>query len=169
MNIKNKIIKSLGLAALVVGLLVGNSFGQENFVQRVNATYFGMHSLASGQTLRLTVVNSLLDGQVSDPCTRVGIVFNIYAGDGSVRLRLLRKVSHEVLLEAGEAASFDFPATRAGESVSVSTFASPVETNSTSRAEEAVISTLEVMNGPRTVFTLPGVIRNLQFSRSPAS
>lgn len=169
MNIKNNIIKSLGLAALVVSLLVGNGFGQTNLGPHVHATYFGMHSLASGQTLRLTVVNSLLDGQVGDPCARVRIVFNIYAGDGSVRLRFVRRVSYNELLEAGDAASFDFPATRAGESVSISTFASPEETNSTSRVEEAVISTLEVMSGPRTVFTLPGVIRSFNTQSDPRS
>ena len=169
MNIKNRITKSLGLMALIVGLLVGNSFGQTNLVQRVNATYFGMHSLAMGQTLRLTVVNSLLDEQAIVPCVRVRIVFNIYAGDGSVRLRLARQVSYNELLDAGEAVSFNFPATRPGESVSVSTFASPVEADSTNQVEEAVISTLEVMNGAKTLFSLPGVIRNLQLNRSPAS
>lgn len=168
MNIKNRIIKTLGLTALVVGLLVGNSFAQTTAGQRINATYFGMHSLASGQTLRLTVVNSLFDGAMSDPDTRVRIIFNIYEANPtvSVRLRLVRRVSYEVLLDAGEAASFDFPATRTGESVSISTFASPEDT--TNRAEEAAISTLEVMTGPRTVFTLPGIIKSLNLQSNPS-
>lgn len=59
MEIKNKIAKIFALTALVVSLLVVNSFGQRQTEPQGEATLFGMQTLNAGQTTRLSVVNRL--------------------------------------------------------------------------------------------------------------
>ena len=143
---------------------------------RVRASLYGLHELTRGQTARLSVVNAVLGTppDIGHP-RRMTLAFDIYeqsppdsirpaAGDGSVHtLRFLRRVSHTLLLGPGEAASLEFEASRAGETIAAWVLATPPEpinpgeTNTPEPNRLAVITSLEVRQGNRTQFVLPVV------------
>jgi hypothetical protein len=172
MNIKKIIANTLALAALTFGFSVANIFGQTNtYARKGEATLFGMHTMAAGQTLRLAVVNRLgLSDREIVPCIRVRIVFDIYESDPPepVRLRFVRRVEREMELEAGEAISFDIPSSRTGgERVSLSVFATPEEGTAPEYTRGTLSATLEVRETGRTVLTLPGIIKGFDPQPDP--
>lgn len=176
MNIRKNIFTALMLGVLIVSqfaVVVGQTETRNE--SRTRAAFFGLHSLAGGRTARLNVVNSVLNsppdpdrmGEASPPDPerrrRVTLVFDVYAqvsADGSVRtLRFLHRVSRNVTLAPGEAASFDFTAQAADGSVLVAATAFVSRAGSPPEPIQpvAVISTLEILQGERTLFTLPAV------------
>jgi hypothetical protein len=167
MKIINKITKTLVSTAFVIGILVGIGFAQTNLQQRITTTSFGMHSLAAGQSLRLSVVNlPLIPGGIV-PCVRVEIVLNIYESSPTAanRLQFVRRISREVLVDENEPSSFNYSASRTGgEYVSVSTSARPLEYSQPENTQTEVTSTLELRENGRTVFTLPGVVKTFEYN-----
>lgn len=164
MNNYRKYINALALGALAFGFLVTFGIGAEaqtNSDTRIRATLYGLHSLAAGQTARLSVINRqpIFDGEII-PCIRVRVVFDVYEASPSApaRLRFVRRVEREAELDAGEAASFEFTATRTGgERVSTSVFVRPEGQNPPDAVRVDTVSTLEVREGVRTILTLPGI------------
>ncbi|MGH9902830.1 MAG: hypothetical protein ACRD68_13565, partial [Pyrinomonadaceae bacterium] len=122
---------------------------------RGRATLYGLNSLSAGQSARLTVVNPRpLSEREIVPCIRVKLVFDVYEASMSepARLSFVRRVEREATLEAGEAASAEFTAGRAGGYVSAAAFVIPIEDGPVQ-----AVATLEVREAGRTQFTLPGV------------
>jgi hypothetical protein len=164
MNSYRNYINALALGVLAFGFLVAFSVGaqaQTNSDSRIRATLYGLHSFAAGQIARLAVVNRqpIFDGEII-PCIRVRIVFDVYEASPTVpaRLRFVRRVEREAELDAGEAVSFEFTASRTGgERVSTSVFIQPDGQNPPEAVRVDAVSTLEVREGGRTILTLPGV------------
>jgi hypothetical protein len=120
--------------------------------------------------MRVAVQNPRFSDSEIIPCIRVRIVLDFYAaaGDGSVRPQPIRRVTRETEFDAGDAATFDFPATlacdgsvcpaaRNGVYVSAAVFATPfgVELPETYRLK--FNSTLSVREFGRTILNLPAV------------
>ena len=100
------------------------------------------------------------------------MAFDLYTqtADGSVRtLRFLRRVSRNITLAPGEGASFDFTAQAADGSVLVAATAFVTRENSPPEPGRpvAVISTLEILQGGRTLFTLPVIQKGLDPQSEP--
>ena len=171
MKFNKRIIMSLTLTTLMVAVSVTNVFGQARSAPQIEATLFGLQTMTAGQTLRLAVVNrqSLTDGEII-PCVRVRVVFDIYEAipPDQQRLRFARRVERTVTLDPGEAAAFDFGASRmGGERVSVAVFVHPEDRESPEAIRGTAIATLEVRESSRTLFTLPGVIRGFDPQPDP--
>lgn len=164
MNSYRKYINAFAAGALAFGFLVALSVGaraQTNSDSRVRATLYGLHSLAAGQTARLSIVNRqpIFDGEIV-PCIRVRVVFDIYEASPTAptRMRFVRRVERAAELDAGEAASFEFTAARTGgERVSTAVFIQPEADNPPEAARIDAVPTLEVREGGRAILTLPGV------------
>ncbi len=164
MNNNRTYINGLAVIAAVLGILFafgGRVEAQTNSNSRVRGTLYGLHTMAAGQTARLSVVNrqAIFDGEVI-PCVRVRVVFDVYEPSAAApnRLRFVRRVEREVELDPGEAVSFDFTATRpGGERVSTSVFIREDEDNPPEAVRVDAVSTLEIREGGRTILTLPGV------------
>jgi len=127
----------------------------------VHGTLYGLHSVAAGQTTRVSVVNrqAIFDGEIV-PCIRVRVVFDVYEASTAApnRWRFVRRVEREAELDPGEAASFDFTTLRtAGERVSTSVFIREDDDNPPEAVGVDAVSTLEVREGGRTILTLPAV------------
>ncbi|MCA1626057.1 MAG: hypothetical protein LC768_16410 [Acidobacteria bacterium] len=170
MNLKNKIATTFALAALVVGFLVADIFGQTRLEPQGEATLFGTHTTAAGQFMRLAVANRLpVSVREIIPCVRVRIVFDIYeqSKTDSLRLVFVRRLERTMTLDPGEAASLDFSESRTGgERVSVSVFVIPEEVTGDGSVRGTAVATLEVFQGGqagdgsvRKISTLPGVIK----------
>lgn len=170
MNLKNRLAKVFALTALVFSLLAVSSFGQTRVEPtQSEATFFGMHTMNTGQTMRLAVVNRkpLSDREII-PCIRVRIVVDIYEMDGSVRPVFVRRAERTLTLDAGEAVSFDLPSSRAGgERVNVSVFMSPEEQNPSEPIRLAATATLEMRESGKTIFNIPGVIKGFDPQPDP--
>lgn len=159
-----KYINALAPVALAFGIIALFSVStqaQTNSDSRIRATLYGLHSLAAGQTARLSVVNRqpIFDGEII-PCIRVRIVFDVYEASPTApaRLRFVRRVERVAELDAGESVSFDFTASRTGgERVSTSVFIQPDGETPPDALRVDAVSTLEVREGGRTILTLPGV------------
>ena len=181
----------IGLRALLVGGLIVSQFAvgvaqtQPRNERHIRAAFFGLHSLAPGRTARINIVNAVLGvppepdrpGETNPPGPdrrrRVTLMFDVYAqtADGSVRtLRFLRRVSRNLTLAPGEAVSFDFTAQAADGSVLVAATAFVSRAGSPPEPDQpvAVISTLEILQGARTLFTLPGLLRGFDPQTEPA-
>jgi hypothetical protein len=176
MNIKSNFLTFL-LGA--IALSSSAAFGQTETTQTQFSLY-GMHSISNGQTARISVQNACLSDPASiipcispdpdmQPCIRVRIVFDVYeaAGDGSVRLRFARRVSREVDLDGGEAAAFDFPASRGGDWISPSVSARCMENCPVDRRQARVLSTLAIRQGGSTVLLLPAVLKGFDPQPDP--
>lgn len=174
MNINRKYINALALGALALGFLVASSVGaqaQTNSDSGIRATLYGLHSFAAGQTARASVVNRqpIFNGEII-PCIRVRIVFDVYEASlaAPTRLRFMRRIEREALLDAGEAASFEFTVTRAGgERVSTSVFIQTEGNNPPNANRVDAVSTLEVREFGRVILTLPGVRRGFDPQPDP--
>ncbi len=175
MNIRKNIFTAIALGAFIVSQFAV-VFGQTEprTEPRIRAAFFGLHSFSAGRTARLNVINVVL-GVPPEPdrLRQVTLVFDIYAqaaGDGSVRpVRFLRRVSRSVTLAPGEGVSFDFTAQAADGSVLVAATAFVTREGSPPEPVQpvAVISTLEILQGGRTLFILPGTIRGFDPQPEP--
>jgi len=165
MDIKKNFVIAFALGAIVFAFSVV-AFGQTE-PARTEFSLYGMHFISGGQTLRVSVQNPRFSDSEIIPCIRVRIVFDIYeaAGDGSVRLRFVRRVSREGLLDGGEAATFDFAVGRSGEHVSPMVFASPEGTEPP--APIRLLSTLVVREFGRTILNLPAVLKGFDPQPDP--
>ena len=151
--------KKNSVIALVLGVIVfasaGNAFSQTVPPEPDRQfSLYGMHFINGGQTLRVAVQNPRISDSEIIPCIKVRVVFEVYeaAADGSVRLRFSRRVSREILLDGGEAATFDFPAGRSGDWISPIVFA---EMDPTNARPLRLLSTLVVRQFGITVLNLP--------------
>jgi hypothetical protein len=138
---------------------------------RGDGTYYsiyGLQFLNGLQSLRVAVQSPRYSDSEIIPCIRVSVVVDFYesAGDGSVRPRATRRVTRQVELDPGDAASFDLPAAlacdgsvcpqlRNGIYASVSVFARPVEGEPLPSGRLKFNSTLVLRENGRTIFTLP--------------
>jgi hypothetical protein len=152
MNIKNSF-----LLAFIVFAFSSVAFGQTQST-RTQYILYGLHFIGAGQSARLTAQNPRFSDSETIPCVRVRIVFDVFeaAGDGSVRLRFSRRVSREILLDGGEAATFDYAATGRGEWVSPAVFARP-EDNAPGAIQPRLLSTLGLRESGRSVLNIPVV------------
>jgi hypothetical protein len=187
MKTRSKIRKSLALVAMVVSLVVSASVWRAGRVAAIGnpdiqPVEFGLISLAPGQTARLNAVSLGGPDTIGDPddsrARRVRLAFDIYAisdpndspnpttpDDTTSRLnklRLLRRVSRDVTLRPGEAASFNFTAAAGGTQISammigdVEDTPNPIESRG---PQPHIVPTLEVMEGGRTIFTHPALVK----------
>ena len=154
-------------------------FGQAEPGGGTYYTFYGQQTMVAGQTLRLVADNPRFSDSEIIPCVRVTLIatFSDLPGDGSVRLRTMRRVTRQIELEPGEAGFFDLPASlacdgsvcpqlRNGVSVSVAVFATPEEGDPTPPVLK-FNTTLSMRELGRTVFTLPAVQRGFDPQPDP--
>lgn len=167
MNIKKNFLPAFALAAIVFALSAV-AFGQTEPLGNQFSLY-GLHFISGGQSVRVSVQNPRVSDSEIVPCVRVRVVFDIYeaAGEGSVRLRFSRRVSREVLLDGGEAATFDFAAGRGGDWVSPTVFARPEEVGPPDTRSLRLVSTLAVRQFGLTIFNLPAVLKGFDPQPDP--
>ena len=178
MKTRNRITKSLALVALAVSLVVIAAIwrvGRVAAIGNPDIRSSGLLSLAPGQTARLNVANPVLVAP-PDPdslARRVRLAFDIYGisdpddspnpttpGDTTSRLtklRFLRRVSRDVTLMPGEAASFDFTAPASGTRISAVMLGGPDTSQTIGNPD--IVPTLEVMEGGITIFTHPALVK----------
>ena len=166
MNIKKNFVIAFALGAIVFAFSTA-AFGQTQ-PPRGQYVLYGMHFINSGQTKSIIAINSQI-GDPNDNNVNVLVVFDIYeaAGNGSVRLRFVRRVSREVLLASGEAATFEFPASRGGNYVSTSLFARPGEIEPPDNRPIRLVSTLTVRQFGVTILNLPAVLKGFDPQPDP--
>jgi hypothetical protein len=164
MNIKKNLV-----IAFFIFAVSSLAYGQTE-AARTRFSLYGANFLSAGQTLRVTAQNQRFSDSEIIPCIRVRIVLDFYeaAGDGSVRLRSLRRVTRQIELDPGEAISFDVaaalacdgsvcPAARNGVFVSAAVFATPFGVETPERYQTKFTSTLAVREFGRTLLILPAV------------
>lgn len=168
MNIKKNFLSAFAIGLSLFAFSTVVAFGQTE-TTRTQFSLYGMHFIGAGQTVNVTVQNPRFSDSEIQPCIRVRIVFDVYeaAGDGSVRLRFVRRVSRVVRLDGGEAATFDFAASRNGDYVSPAVFASPEEPESSEPVRARLLSTLVVRQGERTILNLPAVLKGFDPQPDP--
>jgi hypothetical protein len=154
---------------------------------------FGFIDLGAGQTARLSVVNlrrlsppPYPDSPPPEPETpgdpsqgrRVRLAFDVYfqpppepdAPSCVTRYRFLRRESCDVVLMPGEAASFDFTAVEATKvAASIHSLGGPDTREGEARItpEPHLASMLEVREGARTSFVVPGVAKGFNPQPDP--
>ena len=162
---KTRTILSIAIIIIAFGV---SALGQTE-TRGTHYTLYGQNLLSSWQSLRLAADNPRHSDSEIIPCIRVTWIARFFElpGDGSVRLRELRRVTREIELDPGEVASWDLPGTlacdgsvcpqiRNGIYVAVSVFATPVEGEPI--AERLNFNTtLAMREFGRTIFTLPAV------------
>ena len=138
---------------------------------QVRGTYYSLYGqqlMQANQTLRLVADNPRYSDSEIIPCIRVTMILSFFDGplDATSRLRPMRRVTREIELDPGEAASFDIspslacgdvglcPQVRDGVYVGVSVFATPVEGDPIP-PRLTFNSTLALREWGRTIFTLP--------------
>jgi len=182
MKTRNTYTNALALIALAAGLAVIIAAWQTRQVQAIQGSEdrpsdFGFIDLGAGQTARLNVVNLRRspppDGDNPPPETdaqRVRLSFNIYiqpppepeAPSCLTRYRFLRRESCDVVLMPGEAASFDFTAAEGMKvAASIHSLGGPDtrEGEAQITPEPHLAPMLEVREGARTIFVVPGVAK----------
>ena len=195
MKTRSTFTNALALIALAAILALINSVWQTRQVQAIQDSEdfpsdFGFVDLGAGQTARLNVVSLRRqpppDGDSPPPddghTRHLRLSFDIYAQPPPnpdapscvTRYRFLRRESCDVVLMPGEAASFDFiagedlkvaasihslggPDTRAGD---------PIPTERLT-PEPHLAPMLEVREGARTLFVVPGVIKGFNPQPDP--
>ena len=159
-------IRTMLLVAIVTITISQASFAQTE----PRGTYFslyGQHFLNGWQSLRLVADNPRYSDAEIIPCVRVTMIVSFFElpGDGSVRVRPMRRVTRQIELDPGDVASFDIPAAlacdgsvcpqlREGVYAGVSVFATPVEGEPVP-ARLKFNTTLSLREFGRTIFTLP--------------
>ena len=154
---------------------------------------FGFIELGAGQTARLNVVNLRRLSPPPDPDTpppepdtpgnpsqtrRVRLSFDIYsqpppepdAPSCLTRFRFLRRESCDVVLMPGEAASFEFTAVEGTKvAASIRSLGGPDTREGEDRItpEPHLTPTLEVTEGARTIFVVPGVAKGFNPQPDP--
>ena len=173
MNIKKNFVIAFALGAIVFAS-AEIAFGQTE-PAGTHFSLYGMHFVSGGQTVRVSVQNSCTSDPTAVgpcnnpeiiPCIRVRVVFDIYEQSPTqpARLRFARRVSREVLLDGGEAATFDFPASRGGDWVSPAVFG---EIAPPDNRPVRLVSTLVVQQGERTILNLPAVLKGFDPQPDP--
>ena len=178
MNTRKRLSRALALSAVAIGfamMLAGRtstvSAQEPSPRPRGMATFFGMQTLAAGQTAQITVVNPL----EIIPCVRVILTFDLYEADPTspIRLRFVRSVSREVELEPGDAATIEYTAGGRGAFISPATFTREIHDVGDSHTPALVrqtdpritiqtraiiaISSLVINERGHVIFTAPGV------------
>jgi hypothetical protein len=189
MRTRNTFTTGLALVALAAGLAVIVATWQTGPVKAVAdhrdfRSELGFVDLGPGQTARLNVVN--LPRSLPDTDTpggphrarRVRLAFDIYAHTESqpeapsclTRYRFLRRESCDVMLMPGEAASFDFTAvegTKVAASIRALGGPDTREREPRTTPEPHLVQTLEVHEGERTIFVVPGVAKGFNPQPDP--
>lgn len=181
MNIRKHFVIATALGAIVFAFSTA-AFGQTESPNsvRTQVSLYGMHFVSGGQSVRVAVQNACLSNPAAiipcvspdpeiQPCIRVRIVFDVYetAGDGSVRLRFVRRVSREVELDPGEAATFDFAGHRNGDWVSPAVFARCEENCPSDPNRIRALSTVSIRQGASSVLLLPAVLKGFDPQPDP--
>jgi hypothetical protein len=174
MSIQQAIKSIFVFGAILIGLT--NVFGQTAPTptpQPIRAASFGLQTLDTGRTGRLSVVHAppLTASPTTSASARYAVRadFDVYSvrTDGSVRF--LRRISREATIAAGEGLTLDYSPTAGDGSVRV---ASTVymqrlgETESPDTAPAISVS-LEVRTRETTLFLLPGTIRGFNPQPDP--
>jgi hypothetical protein len=158
---------------------------------------FGFIDLGAGQTARLSVVNLRLNPppepdnpppepeNVSGLTLRVRLAFDIFmqpppepddpagatlAQSCISRYRFLRRESCDVVLSPGEAASFDYTAPAGAQvAASINAIGNPDTREGDARLtpEPHLAPTLQVREGTRTIFVVPGVAKGFNPQPDP--
>jgi hypothetical protein len=171
MYTRNNFVIALALGAIILAFSTSIAIGQTEPPEpgRAQVSFYGMHFISGGQTMRVTVQNPRLSDPDIIPCIRVRVLFDVYeaAGDGSVRLRFARRVSRELELDAGEAATLDFPSSRSGDWISPTVSARCEENCPSDPTRVRVLSTAAIRQGGSTVLLLPAVLRGFDPQPDP--
>lgn len=165
MNIKKNFLPAFVLSAIIFAFSTAVAFGQDE-TTRTQFSLYGMHFVSAGQTAGITVQNPRFSDSEIIPCIRVRVVFDIYEQNPSapIRLRFVRRVSREIELEPGDAATFNYEAGRTGDWVSPAVFAQMDPTNA---RPVRLVSTLVVRQGERTILNLPAVLKGFDPQPDP--
>jgi hypothetical protein len=183
MNRNNNFVVAVMFGAIVFVFSNLAAFGQADPPDPVRTEFsrYGMHFIENGRTVRVNVAHPRViqpsstnsASQRPNPrdcvgCILVRIDFDVYeaAGAGAISLRFARRVSREIELAPGEAASFDFAASRNGDFVVPSIYARPEESgveNPTTR----LLSTVSIRYGGSTVLLLPAVLQGFDPQPEP--
>jgi hypothetical protein len=187
MKTRSTFTKSLALIATGIGVIITAAFWPGGRVAAIgnpdiSPVEFGLLGLLPGQTARLNAVSLGGPDTVGDPnvglARRVTLAFDIYGisdpndspnpatpedtTDRLTHLRFLERRSRVVTLRPGEGVSFDFTAVADGTSISAVMVGDVENTPNpgASRGPQPHIGpTLEVLEGGRTVFTHPALIK----------
>ncbi len=194
MKTRNTFRNALAFVAVATGLIIVIAVWQTRQVQAIQdsedfPSEFGFIDLGAGQTARLNVVNLRVspppdpDNPPPEPDTpsrtrRVRLAFDIYiqpppepeAPSCVTRYRFLRRESCDVVLMPGEAASFDFTAAEGTKvAASIHSLGGPDTREGDARLtpEPHLAPTLEVREGARTIFVVPGVAKGFNPQPDP--
>ncbi|CAN5485506.1 MAG: hypothetical protein H0T77_12950 [Pyrinomonadaceae bacterium] len=192
MKTRNTFKNALALVALAAGLAVIIAAWQTRRVQAVQDSEdfpsdFGFIELVAAQTARLNVVIGNPDELPGKPppARRVRLAFDVYVQDEEyipncggivpvppclIRYRFLRRESREVELMPGQAASFDFLASAVTKiNASVQFLSGPDTRPGDNRRtpEPHLAPTLEVLEGARTIFVVPAVVKGFNPQPDP--
>lgn len=169
MNIKKNFLSAIALGLSLFAFSTAVAFGQTE-TTRNQFTLYGMHFIGAGQTVNVSVQNPRLSDSEVIPCIRVRVVFDIYEQSAtSPTLRFRRRVSREVLLDGGEAVTWDMTPSRDGDYVSTMVFAHCEENCPSDPTQLRVLSTLAVRQGERTILNLPAVLKGFDPQPDPPS
>ncbi len=168
MNIIRSFVIAFALGAIVFVFSTAAAFGQAE-TTHTQFSLYGMHFIRGGQTVGIIIHYPRLNDREVIPCVKVRIVFDIYEEHppDPGRLRFARRVSREVLLDGGEAATFEFPAGRTGDWVSPMVFARPEGVPPIDPDRERVLPTLVVREFGRTILNLPAVLKGFDPQPDP--
>ena len=175
MNIQQAIKSFFAVGAIVIGL-TAIAFGQsEPITQRLRIASFGLQTLETGRTARLSVIhNALPAGMPNGEPVRYAVkadfdVYSVRPTDGSIRF--FRCFSREATLLAGEGLSLDFtpPVITGNGSVRVASAVYIKRVGESETADDAasVSVSLEVRTREGTLFLLPGTIRGFNPQPDP--
>lgn len=141
--------------------------------QPIRAAAFGLQTLETGRTARLSVVHAtpLIASPTTSASARYAVRadFDVYTvrTDGSVRF--LRRLSREAVLAAGDGLTLDYsPA--AGESglrIVPTVYVQRLGETASPDTSPALSASLEVRDREGTVFLLPGTIRGFNPQPDP--
>jgi hypothetical protein len=182
MQTQHTFTRSVALIAIIIGAVIIGAFWPDGRVAAIGnpdiRPEFGLVSLAPGQTLRLNAVSLGGPDTIGDPnrlARRVTLAFDIYgigdpddspspiSPDDTLRLthlRFLERQSRVVMLKPGEAASLDFVASEGGTYISAVMVGDQEHTPNPNRGPQPhIVPTLEVMEGGRTIFTHPALVK----------
>ena len=197
MKTRSRLMKALALIVIAAGFAVVIASLQTRRVQAIQDSEdfpsdFGFFDVAAGQTARLSVVNSRVS-RPPDPdqpppnpegdlkqVRRVRLSFDIFVSllpdletnSCATRYRFARREFCDVVLMPGEAASFDFIA---AEDVKVAASIRSLRGSDTREGtaqltpEPHLAPTLQVREGARTLFVLPGVAKGFNPQPDPPS
>jgi hypothetical protein len=183
MNKRHTSSKPLTLGALMVGLAVTAAVWNARHVDAIRnpdtrVASFGLVSLGSGQTARLTAANTQTVGDAENRpgdrrrARRVTLAFDIYSNDPinpntagptspgdtaacTNNLRLIRRESCTASLMPGEAASFDIGGLPEGTQIHAILLGGP--DTRVAGPEPHFAPTLQIREAGRTVFTHPAL------------